>query len=273
MKNGKFLSEQLSFLPDDIVKEATEPLPQKHWKHTVIRTLRIAACFAVIIGLLFGIPQLQNSSGDVVTGPGLLSVKVCATNAHTSVYMEAPLEEGVVIPENAFIAMTNSYVGIPIRLSVAAEDFPFDKITYSLSCTAGVYTNNDRHGYTADWSDTITCENDSTVRWDLMYDAGADWYDPRFDHCFSKIVIYCQGHIIGYAVIYYHRLYTDEWAKMHPEMEPFYAHLEKPVPLDVFCCALIESVSFPKVDGKYQDISEEYVQERMENACVIPTSK
>lgn len=273
MKNGKLLSEQLSFLPDDIVKEATEPLPQKHRKHTAIRTLRIAACFAVIIGLLFGIPQFQGSDNAVVIGPGMLAVKVCATSAHTSAYVEASLEEGVIVPENAFVGATSSYVGIPIHLSVASEDFPFDKITYSLSSTAGVYANNDRRGYTADWFATITCENDSTVRWDLMHDTSADWYEPRFDHCFSKIVIYCQGHIIGYAVIYYNRLYTDEWAKMHPEMERFYAHLEKPVPLDVFYCALIESVSFPKVDGKYQDISEEYVQERMEKACVIPASE
>lgn len=274
MKSGKFLSEQLSFLPEEMVEEAIAPAQDPQRKRTAIRVLRIAACFVVVIGLLFGIPQLQNSGNDaVVIGPGLLAVKVCATSAHSSTYVEVALEEGVVIPENAFLGSTNSYVGIPIHLSVAAEDFPFDKITYFLSSTAGLYTDNTRRGYTADWFDTITCGNDSTVRWDLMKESSTDWYDSRLDHCFSKIVIYCKGHIIGYAVIYYNRLYTDEWAKIHPEMEEFYADLDEPLPLDVFFCSLIESVSFPKIDGKYQDISEEYVQECMNKACVIPTSK
>lgn len=273
MSNGKYLSDQLSFLPDKMVEEAMEPAPKAKRHATVARILRIAACFAVIIGLILGLPQPRNSSGDVVTGPGLLSVKVCATNAHTSTYMEAPLEEGVMVPENAFVATTNSYVGIPIHLSVTAEDFPYEQITYSLSATAGLYADSERMGYTSDWHTTITCENDSTIRWDLTGHAGANWYEPLFDHCFSKIVIYCEGHIIGYAVVYYNRLYTDEWAQMHPEMEKFYTHLDQPVPIDVFYCALIESVSFPKVDGKFQDISEEYVHERMNNACVIPSNE
>lgn len=95
----------------------------------------------------------------------------------------------------------------------------------------------------------------------------------RRSSVYTKIVIYCKGHIIGYAVVYYNRLNTDAWAQIHPEMEEFYADLDKPVPVNVFYCALIESVSFPKVDGKYQDISEEYVHERMNNACVIPSNE
>ena len=274
MKNGNYLSEQLSFLPDVMVEEAMASEQNPPRKHTTIRILRVAACFMVILGLLFGFPNPKSSSNEnIVVGPGLLAVKVCATSAHSSAYVEASLEEGVVIPENAFMGSTNSYVGIPIHLSVASKDFPFDKITYRLSSTAGVYADNERHGYTSDWFSTITCGNDSTVRWNLMYDAGSGWYESRFDHCFSHILIYCEDHIIGYAVIYYNRLYTDEWAKINPEMGKHYADLDEPLPLDVFYCALLESVSFPKIDGKYQDISPEYVQERLDKACVIPTSE
>ena len=273
MKNGKILSEQLSYLPDELVSETMEtPAKQAH-QFGVRRVLRAAACLAVILGLLFGIPKFNPETQSPVIGPGLLSVTVSATNAISNQLQTQVLVEGVSIPDNTFLGFTNLYVGIPTQLSVETEDFAFDQISYSLSATAGVYADNVRQGYTSDWFETITCENGSTVRWSLNHDADADWYDNKFDQCYSKIVIYCTNHIIGYAVIRYDRLYTDEWAEIYPEIAPHYAHLDEPVPVDVFVCTLVASVSFPKVDGTYQEVSEAYVNECMDQVCASPAEQ
>ena len=188
--------------------------------------------------------------------------------------IEVPLEEGVWIPDQAFLGMTNSYVGVPTHLSVNTEDFPSDKISYMISGTVGLYADDSRKGYTSDWFSTLNLENDNTFRYDLITGVSAakqDWYDPKLDRTFTKIVIYCKGHIIGYAVIQYDRLYTDEWAELHPEMKPYYEDWEQSLPLDVFYCTLIKSVSFPKVDGRYQDVTQEYVDACM--ADVIEAHK
>ena len=54
---GKNISDQLSFLPDDMIEEAMEiPKRQRTLRFTA-RVLRAAACLAVIIGL-FNISRL-----------------------------------------------------------------------------------------------------------------------------------------------------------------------------------------------------------------------
>ena len=273
MKNSKLLSEQLSFLPDNMVDEAMASAQKPHRKRAAIAIVRIAACFAVILGLVFGFPKFDPKSTSFVTGPGMLSVSVSATNAHSKQAQTQVLEEGITIPNNAILGSTNSYVGIPIHLSVSDEDHPVSQISYRLSATAGVCADNERQGYTSDWFDTITCENDSTVRWSLINDGNADWYDPQFDHCFLKIIIRCQEHIIGYSVIRFDRLNSDQWCEIHPELAPYYEKYEEPLPLDVFICTLVTSVSFPMVDGKYQKISESYVDQCMNEVCVPPAAQ
>ena len=269
--NGQDFSKQLSYLPDDMVEEALKkttisPTFKLQYKRYAARSLRIAACLAVVIGLLLASPGLHPGSEGIVAGPGLLTVRVYAEDSgDPSEFVEYLLEEGVEVPDRAFIAMTNSYIGVPTNLSVETVDFPAEKISYQVSASAGVFANNDLHGYTQDWFSTLTCENFSTFRWNLVNGAGADWYDEKYDCSFVKIVIYCENHIVGYAVIRYDRLYTDEWAKLNPEMEKHYAHLDAPIPVDIYYCTLIKSVSFPKIDGEYQNVTKKYVTTCLDN--------
>lgn len=273
--NGKDLSRHFNDLPEEMIAEAMAPAKDTQRKNITARVLRIAACFAVVVGLLAAALGLYPSNDGIVTGQGVLVVTAYATDQNNpNQVIEIPLEEGVWIPDQAFLGWTNYYVGVPTHLSVNTEDFPSEKISYFISGTVGSYADDTRKGYTSDWFSTLSSENDSTFRYDLRHGvsvSAGDWYDPAFDRTFTKIVIYCQDRIIGYAVIQYDRLYTDEWAELYPEMKLPYEDLEQPLPLDVFYCTLIKSVSFPKVDGKYQNITQEYVDACM--ADVIEAHK
>lgn len=273
--NGKDLSRQLSDLPEEMIAEAMAPAKDIKRKHFTVRLLRAAAIAAAVAILLTALAFWPASDEEYVTGPGVLVVTAYAADSEKpNGVIEVPLEEGVWIPDQAFLGMTNSYVGVPTHLSVNTEDFPSDKISYMISGTVGLYADDSRKGYTSDWFSTLNLENDNTFRYDLITGVSAakqDWYDPKLDRTFTKIVIYCKGHIIGYAVIQYDRLYTDEWAELHPEMKPYYEDWEQSLPLDVFYCTLIKSVSFPKVDGRYQDVTQEYVDACM--ADVIEAHK
>lgn len=267
--NGKDLSRHLSDLPEEMIAEAMAPAKNIKRKYFTTRVLHAAACVALVAGLLMAALIGWPAGNNVITAPGVLVVTAYAADQNNpNELIEVPLEEGVWIPGQAFIGSTNSYVGVPTHLSVNTEDYSSEDISYIISGTVGSYADDTRKGYTSDWFSTLEIKNNNTFRYDLTYGVRAakeDWNDQSFDRTFTKIVIYCQGHIIGYAVIQYDRLYTDEWAELRPEMKPHYENLEQPAPLDVFYCTLIKSVTFPKVDGEYQDITQKYVDRCMED--------
>jgi hypothetical protein len=193
---------------------------------------------------------------------GALLLMVILAILFLSMPKTATLTGGIQIPDEPFIGNTNWYTGIPIQLSVDTEDFPAHQIHYAFSGTAGLFMPDTASGdYPTSLTSTLNCKNNQTIRWDLMYDLSSKgtWYDKTYDKTYAKIIMYCEDHIIGYAVIRFDRIYTDEWEKLSPELAGSYQHLSQPKPLDVFHCTLVKSVIFPKVNGKYQSVSQEFV--------------
>lgn len=226
--------------------------------------LRIALCVASAIAIVAGGLVIYFWNSPYIRGKDVLTVTMPGNFTKNPTVSSVILEEGVYDPEQAFLGWTNAYGGIPTQLSVDTSAFPADKISYSISCTAGLLSI-DKDGYTNDLFPSVECKNNQTFHWELSFGSSSQteglWYDEAYDKVYTKIIVYCEGHIIGYAVMRYDRIYTDEWAKLHPEMADSYKDYEEPLPLDVYHCTLVKSVSFPKIFGQYQEVTEESVQQ------------
>lgn len=271
MRNGKFLSDQLSFLPEKMVDEALESCNKLQQKNTAIRMLRIAACFAVIVGLLFGFPAIPFPDTDVVpgtnivTGMGILSVTVYAINAETNAIVQEELEAGIEINNTHYWPLVmNSYPGLPVFLSVATEDFPEDSITYEICVDYGEYLDWGNTGYSINhMGKAFSMPNDVGIYWSLRGDDFSLWETDELDVVYTTITILCEDHIVGYALLRFDRAYGRDVLAAYPGADYWIGNEDQPA--HAYWSNLIASVSFPKVDGQYQNVSQEYVDDCIEN--------
>lgn len=246
--NGHDICAALGNLPEDMVAEAMKrPARSVPW-------LRIAACAAAVLGLLCG---MIPSDPEIVTAPGILAVKVYAMEDEK--ITEYVLEEGVTHGRKEGWSPAMSWKpGIPVVLSIDMPEYPSEKITYEIFATAGQYlVQNEEWSveailhpdgspipdkYHAYW-DVFTVSNDIEIYWQCW--ANNNWsYDPSYDKVYTHIKIKYEEHIIGYAVLRFDMRFRDN--------EPTW----------VFDPILIQSVYFPKIEGKYQNVSREYVENR-----------
>lgn len=260
---GEFFSRQLSFLPEDMIEDAMQEGTRK--QKTLYRILRVAACLAVVIGLLAGIGDWNSG---VVTGPGILTVTVYAED-ETGI-VEVPLKEGIFVEEEQYCTLNLSVApGLPVGLAVETLDFPSDQIKFDITMNCGIYFDWKNHGDSSlkILHSPFSCSNNVWLYW--YYND--DFYkNDEYDHVYTDIIIYCEEKIVGYAVLRFDRMYSDEFYALNPDMAPTggsnTSYHEENRPVDVYYTSLVKSVSFPKINGEYQDITEEYVRESM-NQC------
>lgn len=254
--NGKKVSAALNALPEEMVAEAMEP----GHRGRGVSWLRLAACVAIIVGLFFG---FWPAEPEIVTAPGLLTLTVYAMDS-TSNYTSVELTEGISVPESRYIPLGLSIMpGIPVVLSVETEDFSSDQIIFNISATCGMYIATEgthSESYTTLYKE-FTCRNNDAIYWTIdSFDKTIEFADEAYDHVFTSIIICYQEHIIGYAVVRFDRLYGKEFV----ELDPFFSDVyNDDDPVAAYYAELVESVSFPKVNGEYQNVSEEYV-----NQCI-----
>lgn len=258
--NGEKISRCLDALPDEMLEEAMKPYkPHSFWG----RIARIAACLAIIVGLLVGIPQIPTDSTNIVTGTGILSVTVYAINAETEEIISEQLEAGIDVDNSHYWPLVmNRYPGLPVFLSVETDAFPSDKITYDISVDYGEYI---------DWRNTDVQINYVGKNFSMPNNVGIYWQGlsgltengSAMDIVYTKILIRCENHIVGYALLRFDQAYGRDVIKANPGLADYWAGKEDQ-PAAAYWSNLIVSVSFPKVDGEYQHVSEEYVQKCMQ---------
>lgn len=236
--NGKLLSAQLSFLPEDMVAEAMETCTQLRLTHIGIRILRIAACLAVIIGLLLGVPLPNANKPGIITGQGLLSVTVYAADQSSS----TTLSPDTVLPHSYDWLFVNWAAGLPITLSVSDDTYTPEDITFQVSVDGGGFYigknggTNIHPGVFHQLPAQFTVPNNTTIFWSQFYNANDVDFLAGSITAYADIVIYNEEEIIGYAVIRFER------ANKHSL---------------VFTVSLIESIAFSTEDGY---ITDEYVR-------------
>lgn len=205
--------------------------------------LGIAACLCAAFILI----RIGNPSVDLLLGPGLFSISAYALSpdSENALPEECQMQEGVQLSEGyGWNPLMSSSPGLPLKLSmVDTENAAFDISTDSgrfLGCESGVVT---------DLGSEFRAENNTTVYWTSMEEENANAADPLKDapdKAYVAVVVRDKIHIIGYAVLKIELQGTE-----HQPVQNYYA-------------LLLKSVSYPKIDGRYQAVSEAYVSAEIE---------
>ena len=240
--NGKKVSAALSGLPDDMVAEAMEPGRSRRG----FSWLRLAACVAIVVGLCFGYWPTQP---EIVTAPGLLTV---------TVYAKEPDGHGYVVTEfnGAISAATKQEkeciidgelldpIGVSVYFMIESDEFPTEQIYFKVKYDRGVYFDYSSGDYVRRLAREFRRMNPSFASWHPMYSLDDDpnaQNNPAYDHVYTEIIIYCDDHIIGYALMRFDRIHGDFR------------------PLTMYAPVMVESILFPKRNGEFQKITEDYV--------------
>ncbi len=257
------LSKAMGNIPDDMLMEAMEVKKATGRKWII----RAAACLVLVIGLLFATMRGDNG---IVAGNGLLTLTVYATNAEAFTTSSV---DTVVPFSHTWRGFVNWAPGWPITLSINSEDYQSDDIRFEVTVSGGSYWVgcDDRISSTSIYPGLskpmpvqFSVPNHTTIFWSMFYSAEqSDHIIYEGDEVLTNIIIYDGDQIIGYTVLRFDRLTYGELDAAYYE--------QLGLPLDELALAyrleLLASVSFPKVDGEYQDVTLEYVNACMEKVC------
>lgn len=279
--NEYTLSQAMTDIPDDWLTDA----PQAKRRHRVYaKLLRVAACFAVMVGLLL----VDFRGGDgIVTRPGLLTITVSAADSEIVTFSPDSVK---------FQAFYSSTLGIssypytnPITLHVSDDDGEWEDIHFRISCDYGTIHCPDI-GTMLAIGEPITVPNGTVIYWDYygwdhvateeeLSNATLDnlyMTDDRI--AYVNILIFSADNIVGYAILRMNTTTVEEYAEyagkavVHDESwwdgkyDPdttVYCPGGDHIVRSRYKVELLESVCFPKVDGVYQKISEQYVSNRI----------
>ena len=242
--NSEKFSKALENISESYIDSAAQSYGAAGQKQRRNRWIFRAACAAAVILVLLGGLFLP-VGGGMQTAPGLLTVTVRAVDEN-GVYTSV-LEEGVSVPSRELPLVMGSLPGIPVGLSVESNDFSEEDISFEVSVNYGYFYVYDEDGNFRERTTSFSCKNNSKAYWNIVnYLEDFDENDD-YDHIYTNITIYCKNHIIGYAVVRFDRIYR------------------KNRPQSAYSAILVESVTFPKVFWRYQNISAEYVNERFES--------
>lgn len=186
-------------------------------------------CVALIFGLLIKIP-----TSNKTIAPGFLVITAYAASSDEEMIMQ----EGVELPLNYNWSMAiSSRPGLPLKLS--ADEYP--NVTFEISFEEGTLLLWEDNTIAA-MNSPLEIGNDTTIYWTNVYPTFEEYMGAT---AYINIVIREEENIVGYAVV---KIYTND--------------LEN-APTQSYNAKLLKSVSFPKVNGKYQRITSEYVQSEM----------
>ena len=204
----------------------------------------IAACLCLAIagGVLF-----NNPSSDFVFSPGLFTITACAMSPSEEVdFMEEhEMAEGVKLSaEYNWSPAMSSIPGLPLKLSVA--DYP--NATFNISVDGGqcVLWNS---GKVTPLETDFSIDNGTTIYWSCITGVAEDGTGVQHyteNEAYIDVVVRDGDSIIGYAVI---KVYN-----LDPENEPAQSYY----------AVLLKSVSFPKVEGEYQKVTDKYINSQIE---------
>lgn len=179
-------------------------------------------------------------------------------------------------------------VGVKIALSIPEGEKHTDISFRVFVDGGGAYTQEEldepylQGGYKM-MGDEFTVYERTAIYWTQ----NADWSDELRGNmkgkkqAYLRIISYAGEHIIGYSVLRFDRMTCEELADARSEelshenvweirdnggeLDPdkYYCLYEDHL-TSAYHVRMLESVRFPKVDGEYQNITEEYVNEKLE---------
>lgn len=281
---GTDLSRQLGDLPEDMIAEAMAPAKPMRRKNIAGRLLRITAAAAAVVILLTAL-SFWHSEREIITGPSLLTVKVYGVNNDDTIPVEGVvLEEGIQLITEKWNRLSNR-PGLTILFSVPEDAYDDKDISYEIQMSGGSfsYQGNPRDE-NGDWlspyeyrklcylGNQFTIDKNGFVLYfrpyikifnDEIQNDKSIYVDDQ--QVFANVIIYCGRHIVGYAVIEFFACVDSEEAEafleQHPELEGVSSG---EIQWNAHGAELLEAKSFPMVNGRFQRVDREYVEEQFQ---------
>lgn len=264
---------QAPALPQDTIaniqkKVQTATGLQKKKNFPLRKLVAVAACLALMAGLM----ALAFGGSGVVTRPGILTVTVYAANQETA-YVTSPnmVEHNAICVSSPLLGWQ---YGNPFTLEVSDEQNEYQDVYFSVSCNSGAISAKDEYGYHT-VTMPYTAQNGETIYWHQKSD---EW--KLNATVYIDVVIYSGDAIVGYAVLRLRQVTCAEVAEEYAveishegfdagnafDTGKFYCNGGDHLVDYMFKVEKLASVLFPKVHGEHQNISEEYLSERIKEA-------
>ena len=263
------MSQVLGNVSDDLLLEAVEVRKKRSGAG---KWVRLAACLAVMVGLLAATLGLYSGGDDIVGLLGILTV-----SAYSADQTVITLTEPDTVQYGQF-GVVSPLLGDPFcnafTLSVPDEFDAGTNIHFALSFEGGVFCLRGEEKIVV--SDVVSVANHATVYWTMKEavtaPSGLSVETRTTAHV--RILVYDGEMIIGYSVLRLNALsceelakisgkgvaHGDSWLDVSPENFIYCSgssHITS-----TYSIEMLESVYYPKVDGEYQYISEEFVVDR-----------
>ena len=242
--NSEKFSQALEKVSDELLVDALNVYKRKENRRNLwIRVTAVAATVAILLTALLW--PGKTADGEPITAPGILKVYAYdITNGNDLEEMKRYeiTNDTSVSVNDKHLPIWSPYLGIvtmiPYTLQVDNQYYPDMEITFDVSVNCGRFFLN--RG-TMNLGSKFTVDNGTVIHWD----GGAIWEVKEAvaadGDIFADIIIRADGSIVGYGVI--EMKYEEDETLCHPEK----------------CFA----VCFPMINGKFQNISEEYVHQQL----------
>lgn len=271
-KNERALFDAVTGIDADLIDEAAAPIART-FPQRLLRVAAIAAVFAVLLTAALW----PKADENYITAPGLLTVHAHGVDEDGNATVESViLEEGVEFTPNVHFDPALSYREyLPISFCIDESQYPGMEITMDVSTNAGILYKNlpfDHSHLNMNAVDQLlyhyygqhfTASIDKSLYWiplgfdyDYLFDQVAlGNNDPKsalrgfyFENnpSYIDVIFRANDLIIGYCVVEITETngITGYWAKD-------------------FCFKVLEIASFPMVDGQWQNVKLEYVQDKI----------
>lgn len=224
--------------------------------------VRVATSVAVVAALLLTVVlwRSHEDGGEpgIVAMPGIIQAFACE--------MTDPENETVLVNYDFNIAanaMINnvqyptiiSEHGLGMKIMVDEQTLQDSKITFDLSCQHGSFYTWEKmevspHAKTVvTHGQAVSLENEQYVYWRAEKTMLWTKFLDEQGGIYINVIVRADEHIVGYAIF---EIVAQD------ELMQFYG------------IAMRESVYYPKVDGQFQEITEEYVQSQMDTEALTP---
>lgn len=248
---GEKLSEALGGISDGKVQAAAEVYDKKRKKRTVwFRAAAVAATIAIVLSAVL---WQRNTEEEFVTAPGILKVYAYDVTSGTTPenMVSYELEEGTISAPLWWCPALSYIRGLPITLKVLNSAYSEMEITMDISSDCGeFYGHPDEEKYKDSPLDYIaqeklgssfTINDGETIFWSLsnsdnleaLCAAGGFYVD---------VIIRAESNIVGCAVI---KVVSADDMQFH------------------YSVGDVKTLGFPPVDGEFQNVTEEYVQQEL----------
>ena len=270
------LTQALGGVSDDLLLEASQVTPKRRIATRWRRLTAVAAAVAIFFTALV----LWPTQDEIVTGPGLFVVRAYA--AGTQDFTEENgvlLKEGVTLPSYVYDNGLSSVDDrMTFMLSLPDETYEGMEITFECILTEGsfrqtfimVTENLSPEELSEIWDfgypyhmkaylgDHFTVKNHQKMVWvpyTITFDHdrreySVDEYTFEGEQAFACIVVRADNHIVGYVVL---EIYGDADTATDTASGTLFNR---------YYARVLKAVSFPQVNGRFQKVSIDYVNEQ-----------